>query len=163
YYRLALAYSWSTDSMARPTAALAIKFSNRLSPPDQALVEAFLPYINGNADEAERQYRAILSTRPYEGEAWYPLGEVLFHFNPVRGRPITEAKPIFERALSLGPTDSPLTHLLEIEAIERNYVAFDSLLSGIVPGAHFDLVGRAVRAFSVGAEADRTKLLAEIR
>jgi tetratricopeptide (TPR) repeat protein len=163
YYRLALAYSWSSDSMARPTAQRAIQFSDRLSPPDRALVEAFLPFVTGNADEAERRYRAILSTRPYEGEAWYPLGEVLFHYNPVRGRPIAEAKPMFERALALGPTDAPLTHLLEIEAIERNYTAFDSLVSGIAPGAHFDLVGRTVRAFTVGTEADRVTMLSEIR
>jgi serine/threonine-protein kinase len=163
YYRLALAYSWSSDTMSRPMARRAIQFSDRLSRPDRLLVEAFLPFITGNADEAERRYRAILSTRPYEGEAWYPLGEVLFHFNPVRGRPIAEAKPMFERALSLGPTDAPLTHLLEIEAIERNYAAFDSLLNGIAPGAHFDLVGRSVRAFTVGTELDRAKILSEIR
>jgi tetratricopeptide (TPR) repeat protein len=70
---------------------------------------------------------------------------------------------MFERALALGPTDAPLTHLLEIEAIERNYAAFDSLLNGIAPGAHFDLVGRTIRAFTAGAEADREKIVSEIR
>ena len=163
YYRLALAYSWSSDTMARPAAMQATRFAQRLSTPDRLLVEAFLPFENGAADDAERRYRAILATRPSEGEAWYPLGEVLFHYNPVRGRPIAEARPMFQRALALGPKDPPLTHLLEIEAIERNYRAFDSLLPGIAPGAHFDLVGRTVRAFTFGGEAEQTRVLTEVR
>jgi DNA-binding SARP family transcriptional activator/tetratricopeptide (TPR) repeat protein len=163
YYRLASAYSWSSDTMARPSAVQATRFAQRLSTPDRLLVEAYLPFVNGDADDAERRYRAILATRPFEGEAWYPLGEVLFHYNPLRGRPIAEARPMFQRALTLGPKDSPLTHLLEIEAIERNYRVFDSLLPGIAPGAHFDLVGRMVRAFTSGSEVERTRILAEIR
>ena len=70
---------------------------------------------------------------------------------------------MFQRALALGPKDAPLTHLLEIEAIEGNYRVFDSLLPGIAPGAHFDMVGRTVRAFTVGGEAERTRVLAEVR
>ncbi len=163
HYRLASAYGWSSDTMARPAANAAVRHSQHLSPPDRLLVEAFLPYINGSPNDAERRYREILSTRPFEGEAWHPLGEVLFHYNPVRGRSIVEAKPIFERALGMGPKDSPLTHLLEITAIERKYVEFDSLLNGIEPGAHFDLVGRLISAFTVGSAADRTRVLGEVR
>jgi tetratricopeptide (TPR) repeat protein len=163
HYRLATAYTWASDTLARPAAARAARFSERLSPPDRLLVEAFLPYLRGDANEAERRYREILGTRPFEGEAWYPLGEVLFHYNPVRGRSIAEARPVFERALSLGPRDAPLTHLLEITAIGRDYAAFDTLLRGIDSGAHFDLVGRTVRAFTRGAEGDRERVLAELR
>jgi DNA-binding SARP family transcriptional activator/TolB-like protein len=162
YYRLASAYSWSSDTMAIPAAVQATRYARRLSPSDRLLVEAFLPFIRGEADEAERRYRAILATRPFEGEAWHPLGEVLFHYNPVRGRPISEARPIFQKALALGPKDSPLTHLLEIEAIEGNYATFDSLLRRIRPGAHFDLVGRTVHAFTSGTEADRRRVLVEV-
>lgn len=163
YYRLALAYSWATDSMAHPMAIKAIRHAQHLSTPDRMLVEAFLPFVEGKPDEAERRYREILATRPFEGEAWYPLGEVLFHGNAERGRSIEEARPAFLRAISLGPKDSPLTHLLEIEAIAGNYTAFDSLLGGIARGSHFDLVGRTVRAFTRGSEDDRRRLLAEIR
>jgi serine/threonine-protein kinase len=163
YYRLALAFSWASDTMAIPAATQAERFSRRLSPPDRLLVEAIVPYLRGEADEAERRYRNILSTRPSEVEAWYPLGEVLFHYNPVRGRPIGEARPAFQRALALGPRDGPLTHLLEIEAIEGNHRTFDSLLVGIAPGAHFDVVGRAVRALTLGSESDRLRIMAELR
>jgi DNA-binding SARP family transcriptional activator/Flp pilus assembly protein TadD len=163
HYRLASAYSWSGDTLMRQEAHRATRFAQRLTPSDRALVEAFLPYVEGQSDEAERRYRAILSTRPYEGEAWYPLGEVLFHFNPVRGRSIEEARPAFRRAISLGPSDAPLTHLLEIEAIAGDYAAFDSLLPGIAAGAHFDLVGRTIHAFRRRDEAARRHMLAEIR
>jgi tetratricopeptide (TPR) repeat protein len=163
YYRLASAYAWSADTMMRPTALRATHFAERLAPADRVLVDAFLPFVLGDADEAERRYRAILSTRPFEGEAWYPLGEVLFHYNPVRGRSIEEARPVFTRALALGPSDSPLTHLLEIEAITGDYTAFDSLLKGIAPGAHFDLVGRTIHAFKRRDDTERRRMLAEIR
>jgi serine/threonine-protein kinase len=163
YYRLAVAYSWSSDTMAHPTALKAARFAERLTTPDRALVEAFVPYTEGDAEEAERRYRAILQTRPFEGEAWYPLGEVLFHDNPIRGRPIGEAKPLFERAMALGASDSPLTHLLEIAAIDADYAAFDSLLPGIAAGAHFDQVGRTVHALTRGSDADRKAIIAELR
>jgi DNA-binding SARP family transcriptional activator/TolB-like protein len=163
YYRLAFAYSWASDTMSRPAAAKALRHSQRLSPADRLLVDALIPYLAGAADDAERRYRAILATYPFEGEAWYPLGEVLFHHNHVRGRPISEAEPVFRRALSLGPRDGPLTHLLEIAAITHDYVAFDSLFPGIERGAHFDLVGRVVTAFRKGSDNDRRRMLDEVR
>ena len=87
---------------------------------------------------------------------------MLFHFNPTRGRPIGEARAPFEFALRIGPSDAPLTHLAEIVAIEGDYAAFDSLMRRIEPGAHFDVVGRTVRAFTIGTEADRVGALTEV-
>jgi hypothetical protein len=88
---------------------------------------------------------------------------VLFHYNPARGRPITEARPVFEKALTLGPRDAPLTHLLEILAIDGDYATFASLLPGIEPGAHFHVVGQLVRALTRGSEEEVARALAEAR
>ncbi|MGQ0647834.1 MAG: BTAD domain-containing putative transcriptional regulator [Gemmatimonadaceae bacterium] len=163
YYRLAVAYGWSADTLARPTALRAVQLADRLSVTERMLLEAYVTYSRGNADEAERRYREIVRLRPFDGEAWYQLGEVLFHYNSVRGRPIQEARPIFQRALANGPKDATLTHLLEIEAIDGRYAVFDSLMGDIAPGAHFDLVGRTVSALSRNEAAERSRLIEENR
>ncbi|MGQ0639864.1 MAG: BTAD domain-containing putative transcriptional regulator [Gemmatimonadaceae bacterium] len=163
YYRLAASYGWSSDTLSRPTARRAVELAARLSTTERTLLEAYAAYSHGRADDAERRYREIVRLRPFDGEAWYHLGEVLFHYNSVRGRPIQEARPMFLRALGSGPKDATLTHLLEIEAINGNYAAFDSLLGDISPGAHFDLVGRTVRAFVSGSASERATVLEENR
>jgi serine/threonine-protein kinase len=163
YYRLAVAYGWSSDTMTRPTARRAVNLSHKLSTSDRMLLEAYLAFANADADDAERRYRQIVRLRPFDGEAWYQLGEVLFHYNGVRGRPIDEARPAFQRAMASGPKDASLTHLLEIEAINWNYATYDSLVGGINAGSHFDLVGRTVSALTKGDEASRMRILAENR
>jgi tetratricopeptide (TPR) repeat protein len=163
YYRLAVAYSWSSDTLARPMAMRAVQLAGRLSSTERMLLEAYVAFWRGDADDAERRYREIVRLRPFDGEAWYQLGEVLFHYNGIRGRPIQEARPMFQRALANGPKDASLTHLLEIEAIDWNYTAFDTLVGGIGPGAHFDLVGRTVRALTKGSGTDRSGMIEENR
>lgn len=162
YYRLAASYGWTSDSLALPTARLAVRHGKRLGVADRELLEALVPFYEGRADEAERRYRAILQRFPFEGEAWFPLGDLLFHFNPVRGQSITESRQALEYALKHGPRDGPLTHLLEVVAIEGDYEVFARLFREIEPGAHFDLAGRTVRAFTVGSEAERRDILAEL-
>ena len=159
YYRLALAHMWGSNAADREAAERAIHFGTRLASPDRALLEALVPFFRGDVDEAERQYRAILVRRPDESEVWYPLGETLFHHNPMRGRHVREARHPFEKALSLGPKDGPLTHLAEIAAIDRDYVAFDSLFTGIQPASHFYYVGEMVQAFRSGDAATRERML----
>ncbi|MGQ0766922.1 MAG: BTAD domain-containing putative transcriptional regulator [Gemmatimonadota bacterium] len=162
HYRLAVAYGWSGDTLSRSAAQRAVALADRLSPTERMLLEAFVPYSRGEADEAERRYRNIVRLRPFDGEAWYQLGEVLFHFNGIRGRSIIEARPMFERALANGPRDATVTHLLEIAAIAGNYAAFDTLMRHIAPGAHFDLAGRTVMQLAGGSALSPT-LIAEHR
>jgi DNA-binding SARP family transcriptional activator/Flp pilus assembly protein TadD len=163
FYRLAVAYCWSGDTLCAPTARQAVRLSHRLSASDRMLLEAYVAFTDGDADDAERRFREIVRLRPFDGEAWYQLGEVLFHFNGVRGRPIDEARPAFQRALANGPKDASLTHLLEIEAIAWNYATYDSLVPGINAGSHFDLVGRTVTAFTRGDEPSRLRVIEENR
>ncbi len=163
YYRLAQAYTWSAVDSSRWAAEQAARYGERLPPPERELVEAFLHYERGDADDAERRYREILRRRPEEVDAIFNLGEVLFHFNPSRGRPVAEAGDFFRRAYAMNDGEAPLIHLLEIAALEREYGTFDSLLSRIVPGSHFWWAGRMVRAVELGREADRRKIEDELR
>lgn len=163
YYRLALAHMWGSNDSDRAAAQRAVVYGSRLASPDRALLQALLPFFRGDVEEAERQYRAILVKRPDESEVWYPLGEVLFHHNPMRGQSAAEAKHAFERALALGPKDGPLTHLLEIAALQRDWVAFDSLFTGIQRASHFFYVGEIIQAFRSGDLGERDRVLNALR
>ena len=163
YYRLAQAYAWSGIDSSRWAAEQAALHSDRLPAPERELVEAFLWFVRGNADEAERRYREILRRRPQEVDAFFNLGDVLFHHNPDRGRPVREGREYFARAFAFNDGEAPLIHLLEIMALEREYRSFDSLIPLIEPNSHFWLAGRMVHAYQLGTKADRVEMEAQLR
>lgn len=59
----------------------------------------------GDVNDAEYLYRALVTAYPDDIEAWYQLGEVLFHHNTARGRSFTESRQAFERVLVFNPSD----------------------------------------------------------
>ena len=165
YYQRAVAADWDAKfDDARASADQAIRYSSRLADDDRALLVAFLAWQRGDADEAERLYRAILHEHPDNVEAWYNLGEVLFHYSAVRGRTMSDARPAFERAVFLDPqnTDARL-HLLDIAAKDGRRADFDSLLAGADPKNPYIIRRRALRAFAGGTRAEQDSVLAEMR
>ncbi|MFN2565917.1 MAG: protein kinase [Gemmatimonadaceae bacterium] len=151
HYRLAVASNWfSAYEPARRAAERAVQLSGRLGEHDRLLLNAFLAWQRGSADESERLYRAILKAYPDDVEAWYQLGEVLFHYNPVRGRSILEAREPFERALFYDPKYGGETvfHLLDLAGKERRDATFDSLLARLEPESELTLAWRTMRAFA---------------
>jgi tetratricopeptide (TPR) repeat protein len=165
YYRRAVAADWAANfEAARGAAEEAIRFSNRLSEDDRDLLEAFLAWHRGAADEAEELYRNVLRDHPDNVEAWYNLGEVLFHYSGVRGRSMTQARQAFERALYLDPqmSDARL-HLLDIAAKQRDFARFDTLLSQLRTEGPVRLRRRVVLAFAVGSPAARDSAIEELR
>ena len=131
YYRLALAAEWEGRLGAGIDAAdQAVRHGNRLSEHDRMLVQALVARRRGAADEAERLYRAIVSAHLEDVEAWYQLGEVLFHHNPYRGRSFTESRGAWERVLALEPAhQDALLHLVRVAAREGERIELDSLLT----------------------------------
>lgn len=130
YYRLALAAEWYASSfkVVDDAADHAYRLRDRLSTHDKDLVVAFHAWTKGDAATAERLYRKITSEQPEDAEAWYRLGEVLFHYGPVRGHSFVEARPAFRKALAAAPDEQPiLHHLMQIALYEHDDAAFDSL------------------------------------
>ena len=171
HYRMAQAANWtvppgwSWDSIL-VRSRLAAARANRLSPRARLLVETYDAWVSGAYDDAERGYRAVVRTYPDDVEAWYGLGEVLFHTNPVRGRPSVESGEAFERVLALEPRNlAAMTHLLRVRLRERRIAQADSLitrldsLEALPRTAEF----HALRAFSHGTDADRDRALAQLR
>jgi DNA-binding SARP family transcriptional activator len=169
HYRLALAARWvSAGKVDAPgAAARAAQLANRLSPMVRALLTAYTEYLEFAADSAEARYRAVADARPDNVEAWFMLGETLFHYNPPRGRPSVDARFAFERALALDPTDAhAVLHLTRIAALEGRSAVVDSLarrFSREHQTADRALEVRALRAFSVGDRAEQAAVLGELR
>ena len=133
YYRLSLAADWASMTDLSPTAAeQAVRHQERLPERERMLLKAYFAWRRGDADDAERQYRAILATYPTDVEGWFQLGEVLFHGNPFRGRSITEARTPFARVLGFEPgNERAISHLVRVLAADRRTRELDSVLQQV--------------------------------
>lgn len=168
YYRTSLAADWLTrPDLARPAAEKAVQHSERLSESDRLLLEAFLAWQNGAAARAERLYRTIVGTNRDDIEAWYQLGEVLFHYGPLQGKSISEARQAFEQVISLEPHHIlALWHLARIAAVENRPAEVSSLVDLIVklqPAGQRELEIQALRAFFSGDVKSQAQNIKELR
>jgi tetratricopeptide (TPR) repeat protein len=103
-YRLAVAAGWANrHGLATAAARRALTLSERLTERDRRLLTAYIDFRQGAANSAERQYRAILHDYPDDLEALFQLADVLFNYNPLRGRPRGEARELFNQVLDLDP------------------------------------------------------------
>ena len=116
YYRLSITGGWLGDTgLYVHPAERAAALADRVRPRDAALMRAHLAYVQGRIDQSETIYRDLVREYPDDAEAWYNLGELLFHQNPRRGRPMTEARAPFERAAVLfGPNAESAQHLVAL-------------------------------------------------
>lgn len=130
HYRLALAREWAPLAGEDSAASAAARHGDRLSTRDHQLLEAFREWRSGDAAAAERAYRSILARYPDDIDAWFQLGEILFHHGPLFGRPIAASEEAWRKVLSyeIGNLFA-ITHLTRIAVIERRNAAVDSLLA----------------------------------
>jgi tetratricopeptide (TPR) repeat protein/tRNA A-37 threonylcarbamoyl transferase component Bud32 len=168
WYRLGITAEWLVRSdVVERSAEQAFRHSSRLSEHDQNLFRAFRAYRDGNALEAERLYRAILATHPDDVGAWAQLGELLFHYGPYYGRPISEAREPFERVLFFEPDEvHALAHLMRITTLEDAREEADELASRYLelhPEDDRALEIRALRAFAIDDEPSQRQVLSELR
>ena len=155
WYRMSVAALWSGQSaLAFESAASAHRHRGRLSERDARLLDAFRAVLAADNDEAERLYRSILGSHPDDLEAWYQLGEIQFHAGPLRGRPVDDARPAWERTVALDPQHvNGLVHLAAIAAYAGDRPALDALsrrVQAIEPRGEAALCMRAVDACAAG-------------
>lgn len=151
YYRFAAAAGGcALPELARQLAETGAAHRDRLSAHDRALFDAQRAWLSGAVGEAEAHYAAITGTHPDDVEAWFLLGDLLFHSNPLRGRCAAEARGAFERALELEPDHvAALVHLVRIAALEGSYDEAVERATHVVelsPGGDEVLAMRAFRA-----------------
>jgi serine/threonine protein kinase/tetratricopeptide (TPR) repeat protein len=171
YYRLAMAAFWAHNlGLTRRFAAEAAARSDRLPSRERRLLGALEQYLKGHATAAEKVYRELLDESPADLEAAFLLGTLLFFHNALRGRSYVEARPFFERVLSIQPNHIlSLLYLSTIVAREGDVPVLDVLTDRILdaypdggmPG--YPLVARAQRAFASGRVGEQDAIIEELR
>jgi tetratricopeptide (TPR) repeat protein len=116
--------------------------------------------------EAEGLYATVTAVYPDDVEAWFLLGDLLFHANPMRGRSLTESRHAFSRALAFdGRHVAAQAHLVRIAALEGEReeaeVRIERLLA-LSPDHDQALAVRALRASLRGDRAAQEAVLEEL-
>lgn len=140
WYRLALAYGWHFGAAAAEVPRYLVqaeRHSEGLPERDRLLILGHkLLYVDGDI-AAIPLFGNLASRYPDDVEAWYGLGEALFHIGSLAGNPMTAAVEPFERAWALDASFAPaLLHLIEVAYFEgdstrgsrwtHDYLALDS-------------------------------------
>lgn len=168
WYKLSVAAEWNTQSkLAREAANKAFQYSNRLSKHDRQMLEAFALWRGGKTVRAEELYRTVVAVYPDDVEAWFQLGEVLFHQNPLRGHSISESRGTWEKVLFFEPDHlQALWHLARIPAKTSNTAELDEFVKRIVklnPEGDRVLEMLALQAFVEEDTAAQKQVLVDLR
>jgi DNA-binding SARP family transcriptional activator len=169
WYRLS--QSILAADLPEPTAILADSAASRHAAPlpdrERLLLRAWLDFRSGNAESAEERYRSLVSLYPDDLEAWLQLGETLFHYNPLRGRPIAEAVAPFKAALRLEPANrDALWHLAQLHAHAGEPQRFAELTERLLrlgPEPARELELRTLRAIALRDQAQLHRLEPQLR
>lgn len=96
----------------------ASELSAGLAERDRMLIRAYTHFRNGEAESAEQRYQSLVNLYPDDVEAWTGLGETRFHYNPLRGLPVTDALQAFEKAAEINPGNWTVQwHLAHLAAL----------------------------------------------
>ncbi|HEY8256372.1 MAG TPA: BTAD domain-containing putative transcriptional regulator, partial [Gemmatimonadales bacterium] len=168
YYRLAAAAAGcALPDVARDVADKGFAHRERLSPHDQLVFSAQRAWLHGAVTEAESLYTTITGIYPDDVEAWFHLGDLLFHSNPLRGRSAAEARAPFERVLALEPDHlAAMVHLVRISAIEDREPEMLGLIERVLrvsPDSDQALAMRALHAYRTRDPAAMSRLEEELQ
>jgi serine/threonine-protein kinase len=168
HYRSASAHAAMAEvGEARTASNRAWQRRDRLSEHPRRMVEAQSAWLRGESTEAERHYRGAVAAHPDDAEAWYLLGDVLWHGNPYRGRSIREAREPLTRALELDPTHlGALAKLARLDALERHHADLDARVTrflSLSPDADQAIAMRSLRAWTLRRMSDKLALIGALR
>jgi len=167
WYRLSMAQerlAWADASQI--SADQALRFADRLTAHQRTFLEAVVALRHGETWKSEQMFRELVATHPDDAEAWYQLGEIEFHGNPLRGRSMIEAREALSRALFYDPADlGAMYHLLRVLARKQDPAELDSLATvffALTPSGDRTLELRALQAFTTSDLEAKNAILAEV-
>jgi tetratricopeptide (TPR) repeat protein len=160
YYRVSNAANWTGEwDLAVWASTEAVKRAARLSHLDRMRVEAWDLHLKGDADDAARLYRAILTDDSTDVETRLHAADIDFHWGGLFGRAAVESRAEWERALAYDPANADgLLHVVRLLAMERQRDQFDRYAAQLT---RLNLDGdraaelRVLRAFTFGTTAER--------
>ena len=168
YYRLSMTeerLAWA--GAAQRSAEAAWMHADRLPDREREFLEAVVALRRGNTSAAEQMLRTYVRAHPDDPEAWYQLGEILFHGEPLRGGSITAAREALERALFYDPGDlGALYHLVRIAIKDGDAERMDTLVDRFValsPSGGRTLELRALQAAGRSDRAAFDRIVQELR
>ncbi|HEV8611989.1 MAG TPA: BTAD domain-containing putative transcriptional regulator [Gemmatimonadales bacterium] len=121
-YRFGLAALWAEDYplAAIDAGARALRHAAGLPDRERRLLTAFDAWRTGDAERAATTALDLTASDRDNLEAWFALGETLFHYNPVRGLAAGDARAAFEQVIRLEPRHwGALWHLALLDAMEH--------------------------------------------
>jgi TolB-like protein len=134
HYKMAIVIGWEDPNNAdrRTHAETANRLMGVLPPRERALIGGMMQQAHGDWTRACDTYRGLVKTDSLDVEAWYGLGECLYHDNTVeaidgdttrvRFRADWNASiRAFERVLQLDPTyHLAFQHIIDILTVDRH-------------------------------------------
>lgn len=139
----------------------------RLDEVNALLLAAFAAWRAGEWHIAEATSRRAVLADSTSTDALHQVGEVLFHYNPLQGRPIVESRAWFEAVLEREPRHyGALWHLAQLAALERRARDVDSLCAQLLalrPDRVRSLEVRLFRAAALRDSVAFNNALAEVQ
>ncbi|MEO8200023.1 MAG: protein kinase [Gemmatimonadota bacterium] len=132
YYKLAMTRGWmigANDSGGFRAIQQATRFSDRLPQHERSVINAYRSFIEGDYVSSQGLYRALIHRDATDADAWYGLGDALFHDSSSVNMAVnwTGSLRAFRRALELDPSYSlayeHIMNMLTEGANERPYLA----------------------------------------
>ena len=160
YYRMSHAAELiGNDVETRMAAAAAVRSASRLDDHYRRVLLAAASRDDGDIAAAERAYQSLTLDYPNDADAWFGLGESLFHLNPLRGRSPVEAREAFVRVVELDNRHvEALVHLARIDALRGDSAAVEGWLRRSREYATDELVGRLALHVRALGGVDRQRL-----
>ncbi len=111
YYKLALTRGWlvgANDSIAEAAIQRATRFGDRLPQHERTVIRAYRSFIEGDFLSSQALYRSLLERDSADTDAWYGLGDALFHDTSSTRYASNQSQSLraFRRTLELDPTYS---------------------------------------------------------
>lgn len=154
------------ESEAESAETHAQRLSGALTERERLLMRGYAAFRGAHPNKALEVYRGLVALYPDDAEAWYQLGETLFHYNPRRGRSILEAREAFTRAAALDPVHwGARWHLAHLTAAAGDRRGFDSSLAMLLEGSpetSVELELATLRALASGDSAAERRLLPQL-
>lgn len=164
FYQLARTALWATDfRLARVAAKRAAQQGAGLTERDRQIVGVIVASLHGQTAEAERLCRALVEATPDDPGAWSHLGDILFHHDPLRARPLTEGRAALDRALSIDPGhEQALVKRIILAAKEQDHAGLERHLDELAAHGELPLRWRVLRSFTLGEPAEQETSLREL-
>jgi eukaryotic-like serine/threonine-protein kinase len=161
---LANAGGWIDFNLQRVGIKMAWRERDRLGSADEAMLEALAgPHYPAPSSHAEilRAWERVVDVAPDRPDAWYGLGDELYHMGPVLGLPDAwqRSQGAFQRALQLDSTFAgPLQHMVEMAARAGDLAKAERLAHLALAGDSATEIAGFIRWRLANAEGDSAEL-----